>query len=753
MKPGDRIGHIQISELLGRGGMGDVYAGFDEKLQRDVAIKVLREGRWQRVARARLLREARALSRLDHPHICAIYDLIETPEGDALVLERIVGKNLRQVVRSGKLDRVARLRIAEELAEVLVAAHAHGIVHRDLKPTNVLLTAEGAVKVLDFGLAYSPEDGEVALVRSLRPAGEGAGEASASKEPLDEDLETAELRYSSEDSSLERESTETYRTQFGEVVGTLPSMSPEQARGEPVTFASDLYAFGLLLQELFTGQSAYDSTMPTPRLLYEVQEGRRRPLSGVGAGHAELIRALCAVAPEDRPTAAATLARLRRIREAPKRWALRAALTAAMLLALAGVAKYTFDLKRERDAAIASEERAERAGGEAEGVVDFLVGMFRVADPGESLGNRITARELLDRGAESLKTDLANQPTRRARLADAIGQTYQRLGLYPQAEALLSEALELNRRQLGNDSAEVGMSLYHLGALHLITFGESEKTLTEAVRILEKAKGPNAPDLAAALNGLGTFYGRKGDAARAEPLLNRALAIRVKVLGPEDPSVAATLNNLAIVASRRGDFKRAESLFRRGLAIREKVLPPDHPDVAVNLEALAVLYDSMDQPRVGVVLHRRALAIWEKVLGPSHPRLGLLLSNLANTENALGARREAEALHRRALAIREAAYGPDHPDVAISLHGLASVLWDEGRKVEAEATLRRALTIQNRHLDGDDVERRGTLTDLAAMLRATGRAGEAAAILAILPAPPALASPAPPAAAVKLKPS
>lgn len=733
--------------------MGDVYAGFDEKLQRDVAIKILREGRWQRVARARLLREARALSRLDHPHICAIYDLIETPEGDALVLERIVGKNLRQAVRAG-LDRASRLRIAEEIADVLVAAHAHGIVHRDLKPTNVLLTEAGAVKVLDFGLAYSPEDGDLPQVRLPRLSGDLSEAGTPGDEEEASELDTAALAPSpwpADDSSSGVDSTETYRTQFGEVVGTLPSMSPEQARGEPVTFASDMYAFGLLLQKLFTGRPAYDSTLPTPRLLYEVQEGRRRPLLGVGGGHSELIQALCSLAPEERPTAAAALARLRRIREAPKRRALRAALAMAGLLALGGVAKYTFDLKRERDGAIFAEMRAERAGGEAEAVVDFLVGMFRVADPGESLGNRITARELLDRGAERLKTELAKQPTRRARLADAIGQTYQRLGLYTQAEALLSEALELNRRQLGNDSAEVGISLYHLGALRLVTFGECEPLLVEAVRILEKTEGPLDPELAGALNGLGTFYGRKGDAVRAEPVLRRALAIREKVLGPDDPSVAATLNNLAIVESRKGRNDEAEKLFRRGLAIRERVLPADHPDLAVNLEALAVLYENVNRPKEAEVLHRRALAIWEKVLGPTHPRLGLLLSNLANTEDALGFPTEAEALHRRALAIREAAHGPNHPEVAVSLHGLANVLWGEGRRAEAEAALRRALAIQERYPEGDAEEHRSAVKDLAAMLRATGRGAEAVALEATAP-PAAAKAPSPPASVANAKP-
>ncbi len=709
--------------------MGDVYAGFDEKLQREVAIKILREGRWQRVARARLLREARALSRLDHPHICAIFDLIETPEGDALVLERIVGSNLRRAILGG-LERADRLRIAEEIVDVLVAAHARGIVHRDLKPTNVVVAPNGSVKVLDFGLAYSPEDGDP--LSPPRPGWSGmeADEvAPAPREVSDEGssgtggLESADL-----------DTTETYRTSIGEVVGTLSSMSPEQARGEPVTFASDMYAFGLLLQKLFTGRPAYDASLPIPRLLREVQEGRRRPLAGVGASYSELIRALCSLAPEDRPSAAATLARLRRIREAPKRWALRAALAAAVLLVLGGVAKYTLDLRRGRDVALVAQKEAERVRGEAEAVVKFMVGMFRVADPGESLGNRITAHELLDRGAARLQTELADQPTRRARLADAIGQTYQRLGLYPQAEKLLSEALALNRRHVGAESAEVGTSLYHLGALHLVTSGESGALLAEAVRILEKSEGPNDPDLAGALNGLGTYYGRKGDSARAEPLLRRALAIRIRALGPEDPTVAATLNNLAILAAGNGRSDESEQLFLRGLAIREKVLPKDHPDVAVNVEALAVLYDNLGRSKEAEALHRRALEIWEKVLGPSHPRLGLLLSNLANTEDALGRPREAEALHRRALAIREGALGPDHPDVAISLAGLATVLRGEGRLAESEALYRRALAIESRHLDRDDVHRRGSVEALAALLRSTGRDREAATLEAtILP--------------------
>jgi tetratricopeptide (TPR) repeat protein len=132
--------------------MGAIYAGFDEKLRRRVALKSIRSDRFGAAAKARFLREARSLSRLSYPNICGIYDYIEGSESDFLVLELIVGEDLRTAFARG-LEPGAKLRIAEEVAQALVVAHSKGIVHRDLKMANVMLTEDGAVKVLDFGLA------------------------------------------------------------------------------------------------------------------------------------------------------------------------------------------------------------------------------------------------------------------------------------------------------------------------------------------------------------------------------------------------------------------------------------------------------------------------------------------------------------------------------------------------------------------------------------------------------------------------
>ena len=144
---GQRFGHIRVTQVVGSGGMGDVYGGYDEKLERKVALKVLApEQRLDVEARERLLREARALSRLDHPNICRIHDYIESDEVDLLVLEYIDGRTLAEVMTETN-SRAEKLRIASAIANVLVAAHRAGIVHRDLKPDNVMLTKGGEVKL------------------------------------------------------------------------------------------------------------------------------------------------------------------------------------------------------------------------------------------------------------------------------------------------------------------------------------------------------------------------------------------------------------------------------------------------------------------------------------------------------------------------------------------------------------------------------------------------------------------------------
>lgn len=699
---GRKIGNIRVAGLLGEGGMGAVYAGFDEKLRREVALKVIRADLFGPVSKTRFLREARALSQLHHPNICLIYDFVEGQGNDVLVLERIHGKSLREALEDG-LDFSAKLRISEQIASALVAAHSKGIVHRDLKMANVMITETGAVKVLDFGLAYF------------------SGSLPTPREPF-----RPLARASVEDTLLAMEPLTFAKTAPGRVAGTATCMSPEQISGEPVSVASDMYAFGLLLQELFTGCAPYDAGTPIPELLKKVRKGETAPVTGLPRDLAALIGRLKSVAPADRPTAVDALERLGWIQGKPAR-RVRLIAAACLVLALAGgAAKYTLDLRAERDAALQAHNEAVAARKEAEEVSRFLVNLFKVADPNEALGNTITAREILDRGAATVQFELRDQPLSQARLLSAIGQIYYKLGLYEEARPLLEHALALHRERLAPGHRDVAVTLRHLAVVYQAQNREAEPLFLEALNILEKAQPPDARELASTLNHLGGFYAWSGKTERAEALLARALKIRESTLGPRHPDVAVTLTELAYVRARQKRLAETEALLGRGLAIREAALPADHPDLGSNLAALAWFHMEQEDYAKAEPLHRRSLAIWRKALGPEHPRIGLALSNLAIACWRNGHIQEAGDRFQEAVDLRSRVLGPDHPSLASTLTWQAGFLAAQARPQEAERVYRRALAILEDNLPPGHSDTARTIREFAKFLRETGRGAEAA---------------------------
>lgn len=223
------IGPYALEKRLGAGGMGEVYQAYDQRLDRWVAVKLIRpEHMDNATTRERFRREARAAARLSHPSIVQIYDIVESEESDAIVLELIEGEPLSRRISRGPLPVEEAVRLGRQIAEGLAAAHTRGIIHRDLKPENVMVTQEGHAKILDFGLAKRLE-----------------GEASL---------------------------TEDHR-----VIGTFRSMSPEQAQGLALDHRSDLFSLGTLLYEVLSGRSPFDggSTLET---LTRICTHRQRPL-------------------------------------------------------------------------------------------------------------------------------------------------------------------------------------------------------------------------------------------------------------------------------------------------------------------------------------------------------------------------------------------------------------------------------------------------------------------------------------------
>ena len=216
---GRTLGHYRIVEKIGAGGMGVVYRAHDERLDRDVAIKVLPEEVAQRLDRlARFEREAKAIAKLSHPNILAIHELRSDGGTPFIVTELLEGESLREVIGTRRLTAARAIEYGVQIAGGLAAAHERGIVHRDLKPENIFITSDGNVKILDFGLA-------------------------ALKEPVDEEAETGSIQQ--------------VITGEGTVVGTVGYMSPEQVRAQPIDHRSDLFSLGVVMYELLSGERPF----------------------------------------------------------------------------------------------------------------------------------------------------------------------------------------------------------------------------------------------------------------------------------------------------------------------------------------------------------------------------------------------------------------------------------------------------------------------------------------------------------------
>src|SRR5215210_4644369 len=222
LTPGSRVGSYEIIAPLGSGGMGEVHLARDERLDRLVAVKALpRHLVADPIARERLRREALAAASLDHPFICKIFEVGESGDASYIVMEYVEGQTLHERLATGALPFSECLRIGGEIADALEAAHAGRFVHRDLKPANVMLTPQGHVKVMDFGLATHVASGS---------GDETIAEQRAIAPPL---------------------------TEEGTRVGTPDYMSPEQAFGERLDGRSDLFSFGILLAEILTGSHPF----------------------------------------------------------------------------------------------------------------------------------------------------------------------------------------------------------------------------------------------------------------------------------------------------------------------------------------------------------------------------------------------------------------------------------------------------------------------------------------------------------------
>lgn len=704
---------------IGRGGTAEVARAWDPGLERWVALKFLLQTGDPELE-ARMLREARAQARIDHPNVCPVYEVGRRDGRPFIAMQYIEGQTLDRAAWGLVLEqKVALLRT---VAEAVHAAHAAGLIHRDLKPGNILVEEDedGAPVpyVVDFGIA--------------------------------------------------RETELPGATASGLVVGTPGYLSPEQARGETLDRRSDVHALGVLLYELLAGRRPHQGRSAADELA-GLLSGEPPPLRRV-APHVprdlETVVMTCLEHDPDRrypsaraladdlgrfldgrPVAANPAGRIRRLwRRARRHPAVAATLTAATAAALASVAilvigavKYTLDLERERDLALAAQMEAEAHRRAAAEVSELLVDVFQVADPAASRGETITAREILDRGAERLDEQLRDQPLTRARLLTVIGSVYEGLGLRDRAGERFEQALALRREHLGSDHPDVADVLHRLAGLRLMQrrFEEAAQLHQEELAILLPGSGPTSSGVARARVGLASSLRHVGRVDEASDLIRYALPVLIAHGGEDHPDVLNALNVRAGLTLASGDLEAAEAQYEDVLERTLRLSGADHPRVIAARNNLAYTLSRRQKPAEAERVYRDAWRSAVEVYGEDHPHTLMIMNNLAGALYKQGAERELEQLLRRQVEVLRHSETAERWRLGSALvSSLGTALMRRQAYAEAEPVVREGVAVLTEDLGADHTWVACARGVHAASLFGLGRrseaAGEAAASLGIL---------------------
>jgi eukaryotic-like serine/threonine-protein kinase len=729
-RSGQVLGPWRLLRRLGGGGMSDVYlAERCDEYHQQVAVKLLRPGMVSRADHNRLKAERQILARLNHRNIARLMDGGTTDDGvPYLVMEYVDGEPIDEYCEKRRLPTRERLALFRGVCAAVHAAHQNLVIHRDLKPSNILVTRDRTLKLLDFGIAKL--------------------------------LGVSDL-------------THTIAVTHASVrLFTPGSASPEQVRGEPVTTATDVYLLGILLYELLCGSRAFrlnDLRLSEIErvICHEVPVAPSATLLARGnPQEAERVEAVARA----RQTVPAKLRRelhgdldnivMMAIRKEPtrrypsvdelaadiKRYDNRAPVIACRdtwryrtekflrrhsagvaaggaLVALLAAFAVTMGVQMRRVAqsqAVAEEER-NRSGEMAR----FLVGLFKDSDPSESRGEKMTAREILDRGAQRIAS-LSNQPAEQATLMETIGRAYLGIGSPAQARPQIEASLAARRKLFPGNHAATAASLSALGHLELADgkLDKAQAAFDEALGMNEHLFGKDHLAVAASLQDVGELAKMKGDLPAAQSALQRSLAMYSKLSGRESSAASSVMNELAQVMERRGDFAAAEDLYRRAIEIDRASLGTDHPQVAHNLHNLAVVLQERGDLAGARPFFEQSLIMFRKVLGEKHPDTIEALGNYGRYLQERGELAEGEKILREALALDREVRGADHVQVGYDHVSLGYLLVRRGNPKDAEPEFNEALRIYAAGLPPGHVYVASARTGLAQALLDDGKVDE-----------------------------
>ena len=768
-----RIGRYLILRKVGQGGMGVVFAGYDEQLDRKVAIKLLRH-RTGEAARRRLAREAQALARLSHPNVVQVYEIGEHEHSAYIAMEFVEGLTLTNWQHARRRSWSELLAVMLDAGRGLAAAHHKGLIHRDFKPENVMIDDEGRVRVMDFGLVHG--------VLSLEESHDGHV-PERSLEPLPPAAELLDSKVSS--SGLGDRLTMT-----GSTLGTPAYMAPEQHAGFPTDARSDQFSFCVTLWELLYGERPFAGrTLAELCVAVTKHELRHPPHVDVPGWLHKIVERGLAVEPSARWASMDEL--LTALADDPRRRrGLSLGITTVLGLGLAGVFVRSSMIEREHERMLAecssegaqieqvwNDERAESvAAAFASTEVPFASDSFarartqldRYANEWtelrsascheakidhtrtpESLADRYAclddARlalsatiELLGEAKPALVAYAARLPhelprlasctddaalERRASVADADAHAYLRTGLQRGAalelvgdyRVALDLAEQLVERAVALESAsheaEARLLMGDIRAA-LGNFTMARDEYERAFRLGGKADSDEL-SLRAAIE-LSTLVGEQLGRIELGRLWAKVGEMQLLRLGDERGIHAANLEiSVAGLELSAGNYDAGVETATRALELFTEALGPSHPDIAVALLGLAQAHREREQFDEALALLERALRLREDAFGPQHPDVATVIVNIGAVLADRGEFDLSRQRQQQALEIREAAFGPNHPAVATSLTALAQLELMQGRSAESQRLFERALEIREATLGRDHEAVAAVLSNLS----------------------------------------